>query len=354
MLDRTDVFTAGEDGIWIYRNPALAATRSGHVLLFCEARHRPPAGVHGDYAPASLVLRRSTDGGDSWGPTQVLATNAHGPAHNPTPVHDPATDAVHFLYGLDYEHLYYTRTDDGGATFSDPVAITSVAEEFRPEYDWTAFATGIGHAIVLSTGRIVVPVWMALGTQGPHRPSVVASIYSDDAGRTWHRGELLPQTLRNPSETQPVELSDGRVLFSIRNESPERRRAWAVSPDGATGWSSPQFDPALFEPICCAAILRAQLDGRSAVVYLHPNPPEPVLTPPTADRNHLTLRASFDDCRTWPVARLVDPGIAGYSDLPQGPDGTLLCAYGRDTIDGNPWHKKHVSVSRVEPGWLLG
>ena len=38
------------------------------------------------------------------------------------------------------------------------------------------------------TGRLLVPVWLAM--QHSHRPSCVATIYSDDDGRTWHAGAL--------------------------------------------------------------------------------------------------------------------------------------------------------------------
>ena len=78
--------------------------------------------------------------------------------------------------------------DDDGKTFTEPVEITSAFEAFRPSYDWKVLATGPGHGIRLSNGRLLVPVWLSSGTGGhAHRPSVVSVVYSDDRGRTWRR-----------------------------------------------------------------------------------------------------------------------------------------------------------------------
>jgi sialidase-1 len=39
--------------------------------------------------------------------------------------------------------------------------------------------------------RRVVPMWISTDTGGhAHRPSVTATIYGDDAGKTWRAGEI--------------------------------------------------------------------------------------------------------------------------------------------------------------------
>ena len=121
-------------------------------------------------------------------------------------------------------------------------------------------ATGPGHGIALRTGRLVVAVWLSTGTGGnAHRPSVTATIYSDDHGRTWKAGEIaIPDTPEFifPNETTAVELADGRVMLNARSESKANRRLVTISPDGATGWSKPAFDDALLEPICEGSLSR--------------------------------------------------------------------------------------------------
>lgn len=359
-LLKTNLFEAGEDGFVLYRNPGIAVSGSGAVLVFCEAREAPPPGEGSDWAPSAIVLRRSLDDGETWEAKRVIARNERGPAHNPTPIrdlHDP--DTIHFLYQLDYATCWYVRSTDNGATFSEPREITPVFERFRSDYDWKVIATGIGHGIQLRSGRLLTPVWLSTGEYGGrHRPSRVSVIYSDDGGATWERGELLGDSLSNPSETQALELADGRVLLNIRNESPERRRAYAVSGDGAAGWTTPAFDDGLYEPVCCASIVRysggvsAAPGERSRVLFCNPDAVVKDEQTRMNNRRNLTVRLSYDDCRSWPVARVLEPEISGYSDLAVGADGSVLCAYNRFSQDGRPFYKRYVCFARFNLAWL--
>jgi hypothetical protein len=58
-LEQTDVFLSGTDGCHTYRIPALAVTRKGTVLAFCEGRRKG----QGDAGDIDIVLKRSADGG---------------------------------------------------------------------------------------------------------------------------------------------------------------------------------------------------------------------------------------------------------------------------------------------------
>jgi sialidase-1 len=44
-------------------------------------------------------------------------------------------------------------------------------------------------------------------------------------------------------------------------------------------------------------------------------------------RENLTLRGSSDDGKTWPHAKLIQPGDAAYSHLTILPDGSIALAY---------------------------
>ncbi len=65
---RTVVFASGAGGYHTYRIPALTVTPKGTLLAFCEGRKTTRA----DHGDLDLVLRRSADGGQSWGPTQLV------------------------------------------------------------------------------------------------------------------------------------------------------------------------------------------------------------------------------------------------------------------------------------------
>ena len=70
------------------------------------------------------------------------------------------------------------------------------------------------------------------------------------------------------------------------------------------------------------------------------------------DRKNVTVRASFDEGRTWPVLRTLEPGISGYSDLAVGPDGTIYCFYERGGVDDVMWDTKCLCVARFSLHWL--
>ena len=67
-LTKTDVFISGTDGYHTYRIPAIVTTPEGTLLAFCEGR-KTSRSDHGDL---DLVLRRSTDGGTTWAPMQIV------------------------------------------------------------------------------------------------------------------------------------------------------------------------------------------------------------------------------------------------------------------------------------------
>ncbi|MBL9124270.1 MAG: exo-alpha-sialidase, partial [Planctomycetaceae bacterium] len=349
-LSKVPVFSAGESGYPTFRIPALTATRSGALLAFCEAR------TGGDWSRIDIVGRRSTDGGATWSPLRKIAdvpgAHAKNPAalrqrgvqpdeityNNPLVIADRTNGAVHLLFCLEYARCFYQRSDDDGQTYSAPVEITATFDQYRPEYDWKVLATGPGHGVCLASGRLLAPVWLSTATgKNVHHPSVITTVYSDDAGQTWQRGAIITgerEPLIDPNESQAVQLADGRVLFNIRSESPPNRRAVATSPTGIDAWSVPTFDEALVDPICMASLCRLTTTAdsdRNRLLFSNPanlERAQGAVTPGgSRDRKNLTVRLSYDEGKTWPVSRVLEAGPSGYSDLAVAPDGTIYCLY---------------------------
>ncbi len=63
-------------------------------------------------------------------------------------------------------------------------------------------------------------------------------------------------------------------------------------------------------------------------------------------RRNLTIRLSYDEGKTWPVKKVLEPGPAGYSDLAVGPDGSIFCFFERGGFSGDPFQTHELCLSR--------
>ena len=364
---RQSLFTARQDGYLHYRIPGLVRTARGVLLACAEARCAQRMGQaksHGDYRDQDIVIRRSLDNGRTWLPQQVVLSHqpfGPGPLHNFMVVADRA-GRLHALVLHDYKTLLYLVSDDDGASWSAPQDRTALIDGFKASYDWKAIGTGCGHGIQLRSGRLLIPVWLSDNSHSAHLPSIVTTVYSDDAGVTWQRGAIVCPTtpeFRWPSEGMAVELPDGRVMLNMRNESDERRRLVTVSPDGISRWSEAVFDPALAEPVCEGALIGfADPRDASRQVLAFVNPDSLERTQPggggyKSDRKNLTLKLSFDQGAAWPVSRVIEAGPSGYSDLCALPDGSLLVLFECGIASGDMHDSAGIVVERVDLMALL-
>lgn len=326
------VFTAGQDGYHTYRIPAIMATKKGTLLAFCEGRR---AG-RGDAGDIDLVLKRSTDGGKTWGPLQVVWDDEKNTCGNPCPVVDQATGTIWLPLtwnrGDDHEgqikagtakdsrRVFMSHSTDDGLTWAAPVDLTKQTKAA----DWRWYATGPGVGIQITEGRhkgrLLIPCDHSTSS-GEYRSH---SIHSDDAGKTWQLGGVIKPHV---NECQVAELPGGRLIMNLRNyaKAPDaKRRAVAFSDDGGDTWLPVTYDATLIESICQASLIRLRHGQRGNVgALLFSNPAS------ERSRDHLTVRLSRDGGKTWPLSKVLHAGPAAYSNLIELPDGSLACCYER-------------------------
>jgi sialidase-1 len=327
---------AGGGGPWhTFRIPALAVTRKGTVLAFCEGRRHS----WGDSGDIDLVMKRSTDHGRTWSETRVVWDDAANTCGNPSAVVDPSTGVIWLFStwnrGDDHEpriidgkskdtrRVHVMRSDDDGVTWSKPIEITRDVK--KP--DWTWYATGPGGGIAIKqgphAGRLVIPCdHIEAGTKRYFSHVIV----SDDHGKSWKLGGRTPRDQVN--ECQVVELAGGGLMLNMRNyDRAKHTRQVVLSDDGGMTWRDQRHDSALIEPICHGAVERYPAEllawprGEHPSVILFCNPASRVR------REAMTLRASFDDGRTWSHAKQLHAGPAAYSDLEVLGNGHIGCLY---------------------------
>ncbi len=338
-VEHIEVYTSGKNEYDTYRIPSVIVTKKGTVLAFCEGRRNSG----GDAGDIDILLKRSSDGGRTFSRQQVVWDDGANTCGNPCPVVDQATGTIWLLLthnlGTDHEReivagksqgtrtVWVTSSTDDGLTWTKRREITSTTK--KP--DWAWYATGPGCGIQTRSGRLVIPCDHIV-TGGELWSSHV--IFSDDHGKTWQLGGTAPP---QTNECEVVELSDSRLLLNMRNYDREHTcRAIAYSTNGGMSFSKVRYDETLVEPVCQASIRRYDVGRDKAILFSNPAQAK--------GRARMTVRVSRDDCRTWPVERVLHYGPAAYSCLAVLPDGTILCLYERG------WNQPYETIALARFG----
>ncbi|MCS7073277.1 MAG: glycoside hydrolase [Bacteroidia bacterium] len=302
------LFQNKKDGYPVFRIPAIIRANNNRLIAFAEGRKSLR-----DHGNIDLVYKISDDSGKSWSNIQVLWNDGKQTCGNPTPVFDEVTCDVLLIATLNNDRMFVFRSQDNGNTWSIPQEITSSVKE----NSWSWIASGPGHAIQLLRhssyrNRILIPCNHTTQGSSQHRSHV---IFSDDNGKTWKIGGLVPSLFTD--ECMAVELSDGTVLLNMRNQNKKQNcRKISLSHNGGQDWTIPVCDSNLVEPTCQASILSAT---SSTLYFLNPRH--------AIQRKNLTLQQSTDDGKTWQLVQVLRNGKSAYSDMVELPNGAVLCVY---------------------------
>ena len=354
---RKDIFSRKTDGYHTYRIPTMVVTAKGTILVFVEGRktHRRD---HGD---VDLLMKRSEDGGRTWS-KQVLIHEEGGDAlirvGNPCPIVEKDGKTVHLLFTRNGPGCFFsTRSTDDGSSWEP---FTKVSDDPKaPEYQKDNFLRGFGespvgvgagpvHGIHTSKGRLIAPSYAGFKVNGEGRGGSCV-IYSDDKGKTWKAGGVIPWVPEfRHGECTIVERSDGSLLMNMRTSEPGKYsfgyRLTSVSKDHGMTWSKPVVDKNLPCPACQASMIRL---NEKEILFLNPavnhNGGFSIWS-----RKNLTLRVSQDDGRSWPESRVLNEGLAGYSDLAIAKNGNILCLFENGTRD----YCEKITFVELKRSWL--
>jgi sialidase-1 len=206
------------------------------------------------------------------------------------------------------------------------------------------------HGIQTRKGRLVVPCGVGRTVDG--KPAGGDGIiYSDDGGKTWVAGGLIPSVPDfGVGEPTVVETSDGSLLMNMRAGGPGGAyalgyRVTSTSADGGKTWSKPVIDKNLPCPACQGSMISL---NEKEILFLNPAVSHAGGFNLWA-RRRMTLRLSGDDGRTWPHALLLNAGLSGYSDMAVTKDGKILCAF----ENGKQDYCQKISVVQVDRASLV-
>ena len=323
------IFKSGSEGYNTFRIPSIITTDSGVVLAFAEGRKNSSS----DSGDIDLVLKRSIDGGKTWGDLIIIRDDSTNVCGNPSPVIDRKTGKIFLLStwnrgddteseiinmtSVDTRRVYVMNSIDEGLSWSKPIEITDKVK--KP--NWTWYATGPVHGIQIregsKKGRMIIPCDHIEANTKKYYSHI---IYSDDGGSSWNIGGITPQDEVN--ECSVAEIGKGKLILNMRNyDRTQMNRKISISNDYGESWGDIYDDKALVEPICQASILRYSFKGygRNDLLFINP-----------ADKNkrlNMTLRLSNDLGRTWKGEFLLHEGPSAYSDITKLRNGNVGCLF---------------------------
>lgn len=331
VLSRATLFRAGASGYHTFRIPAVVTLGQRVVLVAVEGRRESAR----DWGEIDIVVRRSTDGGTTFDDARTLITDPRHTCGNPTWVFDERSNDLVLLFcknaatepearvleGSATRSVWMCTSRDGGRSFSPPREITP---QVKPP-NWTWYATGPGHGLVLSSGRWVVPCCHAVGvTKTQDDPVRSHLIVSDDHGATWRVAGVVD--VPRSSECGVAEVKPNVVYVDFRNDAAPHSRGGALSLDGGNTFSWHTLHENVVDPGCRGGITAGNRDGE--VWLSHTRGPK---------RRDLVLEYSSDDGRTFTQVSEIHVGRAAYSDLVRLDELQLACAY--ETGEGTPYER---------------
>src|SRR5690625_1039499 len=285
----------------------------------------------------SYQVRRSEDGGETWGPVITVAEPGfHGGG---VTVDENSGDILAFVEeGHPPSPVTMYRSTDHGVTWT-PEEVTIHPDEKGNIPSMHMNERGITLKHGPHAGRLIRPTRSyGDGNDREYWEShYTNAIYSDDGGRTWHTSAPFPAY--GTGEATLEELSDGRIYYNSRRHLSTdglnpRMRYIAWSDDGGETWTDLSVSNELPDGAqhvdygLMGGLVRLPVDGYDILLVSNIDVPvteEDENMPHeqrTTRRGRGTVWASFDGGKTWPVKRLVDEGTFAYSSLAAGREGT--------------------------------
>jgi hypothetical protein len=335
-------------------------TRAGPVavlpdgaVLWITTEPEPPYLAKAMWPISRLTLRRSRDGGRSWGePKKFLqGTHQYSLLSHALRVIDSRTLLHIFVRysGYDYEtaspakslcEVFAHRSVDGGETWEQPRKLPT-GERYNGD---------VLSVEQMRDGRLIYPFAFLTPVKGQFACSV---LFSDDGGVSWTRSKSVLQAggggfESGANEPSVVELPDGKLWMLIRAQSGVQWQSFST--DRGETWTpaQPSRIPSSNAP---ATALRLQ-NGKIAVAWNND-------VQSNYARQSLVLGVASDGTSFESIREIdgtdfpdspAEPALhVTYPYLAETQDGRILVAYNK----GHWMRHNRPALARVHPGWLL-
>ncbi|HPO15130.1 MAG TPA: sialidase family protein [Candidatus Hydrogenedentes bacterium] len=310
------------------------------------------------FAKSGNLLRRSEDGGKTWSEAQVVGDDAAG-----TSVVDQTTGDIMIVRP---EKGLLWRSKDHGKTWARET-ITVKPNAYGHgipggiPIETSCSESGITLDYVEHKGRLLVPgrVMAPKGNNDqewwPYHYNT--SLYSDDGGKTWQTSNPVQS---GTGEGTLAEMANGDIYYNSRSHmSVDDRRRIAWSHDGGdmyVDWRVDDYLQEVGQPFyfkygsepsygCNAGLVRLPFEttgGKDVMIFSTPDNPG-------GSRIRMSVWASFDRGRTWPVKRLVYEGPSAYSSLAADKNGNIYLLFEK----GETKLYETIAFAKFDLAWLV-
>lgn len=303
------VRSAWDDGVAAYRIPGIVTTNNGTLVGCYDVRYHSSVDLQ---EKIDIGVSRSEDKGQTWEPMQIAMTfkNEGGLPHAQNGVGDPSilvdeqTNTLWIVaawcHGMGNQRAWFNsrqgmtpdetaqlvlvKSTDDGKTWSKPINITKQVKD----PSWHFLLQGPGRGITMHDGTLVFPIQFIDSERMPH----AGIMYSKDRGETW----AIHQPARsNTTESQVAEIASGVLMLNMRDNRGGSRAVSITKDLGKTWEEHISTRTALQEPVCMASLIhvdaKKNILGKDLLLFSNPNT--------TANRNHITIKASLDGGVTW-------------------------------------------------------
>jgi hypothetical protein len=304
QLDPSDAFTStvwDAEYLGQYRIPGLAQTKHNILLAFAEKRD-----YQGDQAGNDLVLRRSLDGGRTWGNEQNIYQLGLDSLNNPTVITTDNNLAA-MVFNV-YPNGYHMRSSlpvgsniikvlviyssDNGASWTTPIDITS---QVSPQ-DAYLSNIGPGNGFIVkngtNAGRAVIASMAKYSSGSSLSDTRAVTVYNDQLNnfaatgghkvtqaeaitlsQSWTHGDN--QSLSRANEISMVEYGDEGKLYYIARIYPDNRTAgfrYDTSTDTGVTWDARNKSATFFPYRTQSGLWRFDNSSDSTVTMVHTTP----------------------------------------------------------------------------------
>lgn len=312
-----------KEDVSCYRIPSIITALNGDIITTIDERV-PSCGDLKWNKDINIVMRRSTDNGDSWSEIETIVDYPLGKsASDPSMILDKVTGTIFLFFNymdLDNEKdVYYfkvIKSSDNGQTWSSPIDITS--QITKPEWKNNFKFITSGRGIQTKSGELIHTL--------VNLENGLFLFKSNDHGKIW---SLTDTSIKPADESKVIELVDGTLMINSRVNNMGIRYVHTSKDNGNT-WLS-KTDAQLIDPGCNASIIRYSSihegDDKNRLLFSNLNSKD--------SRENLTVRISYDEGKTWSKGKTIYAGSSAYSSMTVLKNGDIGLFFEKDDYKEN-------------------